>query len=176
MGLSVLRMYVYFLSFFLLSLVAAQDYYGILGVSKDASDKEIKSAYRQLSKKFHPDKNPGDEDAHHKFIEVGEAYEVLSDDQKRQIYDQHGAEALKNGGPGGPGGPGGGFGGGFHDPMDIFEQMFGGHRGGGGRGRPRGHNLDCLLYTSASCADVPLRYWVESRRALTFNPYSESSS
>ncbi|SCU79625.1 LAFA_0B04434g1_1 [Lachancea sp. 'fantastica'] len=133
------------LSVCLLALVTAQDYYGILGVAKDASDKDIKSAYRQLSKKYHPDKNPGDEDAHHKFIEVGEAYEVLSDDQKRQVYDRYGADALKNGGnggPGGPGGPHGGFGGGFGDPMDMFEQMFGGAHRGGHRGRPRGHNLE----------------------------------
>ncbi|SCU83330.1 LAME_0C04764g1_1 [Lachancea meyersii CBS 8951] len=133
------------LSICLLALVAAQDYYAILGVGKDASDKDIKSAYRQLSKKYHPDKNAGDEDAHHKFIEVGEAYEVLSDEKKRQIYDQYGADALRNGGPGGPGGPGGahgGFGGGFGDPMDIFEQMFGGAHRGGNRGRPRGHNLE----------------------------------
>ncbi|KAM3163786.1 DnaJ-related protein SCJ1 [Lachancea thermotolerans] len=143
MGLSFIRL-ACLLALFLASVVVAQDYYAILGVSKDASEKEIKSAYRQLSKKYHPDKNPGDETAHHKFIEVGEAYEVLSDDQKRQIYNQYGAEALKNGGPGGSGGPGGpgGFGGGFHDPMDIFEQMFGAQRGGGGRGRPRGHNLE----------------------------------
>ncbi|SCV05871.1 LANO_0H17018g1_1 [Lachancea nothofagi CBS 11611] len=140
MELSLFRI-IGFLSLFLLTVVTAQDYYGILGVSKDASEKDIKSSYRQLSKKFHPDKNPGDEEAHHKFIEVGEAYEVLSDDQKRKIYDQYGADALKNGGPGGQGGPRGGFGGGFQDPMDIFEQMFGGHHGGG-RGRPRGHNLE----------------------------------
>ncbi|AMD18574.1 HBL328Cp [Eremothecium sinecaudum] len=109
-------------------LVFSQDYYAILGVNKGATDKEIKSAYRQLSKKYHPDKNPGDESAHHHFIEVGEAYEALSDPEKRKIYDQFGAEALKNGGGGAGGGPNGGF----HDPFDIFEQMFGGGAGGGG--------------------------------------------
>lgn len=108
-----------------------QDYYAILGLSKDASDKEIKSAYRQLSKKYHPDKNPGDEEAHHKFIEVGEAYDILGDSEKRQKYDQFGADAFKNGGQGGQGG-------GFHDPFDLFNQMFG-HQGGFG-GRPRGQN------------------------------------
>lgn len=131
-------------SLLLLPLTLAQDYYSILGVGKDASEKEIKSSYRQLSKKFHPDKNPGNEEAHHKFIEIGEAYEVLSDPEKRKLFDQYGADAFKNGGPGGPGG---GQGGGFHDPFDIFEQMFnrgGGGGAGGGFGRmqrPRGHNL-----------------------------------
>lgn len=126
------------LSFLVLQFALAQDYYAILGLNKDASDKEIKSSYRQLSKQFHPDKNPGNEDAHHKFIEIGEAYEVLSDPEKRKIFDQYGAEALKNGGPG-QGGQGG-----FHDPFDIFEQMFnrGGPGGGfGQRQKPRGHNL-----------------------------------
>lgn len=129
------------LSILFIPLILAQDYYSILGVSKGAGDKDIKSAYRQLSKKYHPDKNPGDDSAHNKFIEVGEAYEVLSDPEKRKIYDQYGAEALKNnGGQGGGQGPRGG---GFHDPFDIFEQMFGG--GGGGqrqRRRARGHNLE----------------------------------
>ena len=130
------------LLFVLLPLTTwAQDYYQILGIAKDATDKEIKSAYRQLSKKFHPDKNPGNEDAHQKFIEVGEAYEVLSDPQKRQTFDQFGADAVKNGGQGQPGG-----GAQFHDPFDIFEQMFGGQGGGGNpfggqRQKPRGPNI-----------------------------------
>lgn len=116
-----------------------QDYYKILGVDKNANEKEIKSAYRQLSKKWHPDKNQDNDTAHAKFIEIGEAYEVLIDSEKRKIYDQFGADALKNGG--GPnGGPGGGNpfnGGGFHDPFDIFDQMFGGHSGR----RQRGQNV-----------------------------------
>lgn len=118
----------------LLQYVSGQDYYAILGLSKDASDKEIKSAYRQLSKKYHPDKNPGDEDAHHKFIEVGEAYDILGDSEKRQKYDQFGADAFKNGGQGGQ------EGGGFHDPFDLFNQMFGNQGGFGGQQRPRGQN------------------------------------
>ena len=130
-------------------LALAQDYYKILGVGKSASDKEIKSAYRQLSKKFHPDKNPNDEEAHNKFIEIGEAYEVLSDPERRRVFDQFGAEGVKNGA--GQGGFGGGPGGQpFHDPFDIFEQMFHGQEGGnpfGGRGpggqggKPRGPNM-----------------------------------
>ena len=128
-------------------LALAQDYYKILGVGKGASDKEIKSAYRQLSKKFHPDKNPNDEEAHNKFIEIGEAYEVLSDPERRRVFDQFGAEGVRNG-AGGQGGFGGAGGQPFHDPFDIFEQMFHGQEGGnpfGGRGgpggKPRGPNM-----------------------------------
>src|SRR3990167_7322937 len=89
------------------------DYYDTLGVARGASQEEIKKAYRKLAVKYHPDKNPGDASAEKKFKEISEAYEVLSDDKKRQIYDQYGADALKGGmgGPGGPGGPGGGMGG-----------------------------------------------------------------
>lgn len=116
-----------------------QDYYKILGIDKNANDKQIKSAYRQLSKKWHPDKNQNNETAHTKFIEIGEAYEVLIDSEKRQIYDKFGADAVKNGGAnGGPGGGGNPFNGGFHDPFDIFDQMFG---GGGANRRHRGQNV-----------------------------------
>lgn len=72
------------LSLLLLPLILAQDYYAILEIDKDATEKEIKSAYRQLSKKYHPDKNAGSEEAHQKFIEVGEAYDVLSDPEKEK--------------------------------------------------------------------------------------------
>lgn len=139
--------------FYLPSLIWAQDYYKILGVDRGANEKQIKSAYRQLSKKWHPDKNPNDEEAHHKFIEIGEAYEVLSDPEKRAIFDKYGADGLKNGaGAGGNGG--GGFPGGnmFHDPFDIFEQMFGGGGGAaqGARGaqKRRGNDLIAQHYMS----------------------------
>lgn len=138
-------------------LIWAQDYYKILGINKNADDKEIKSAYRQLSKKWHPDKNPNDEEAHTKFIEVGEAYDVLSDPEKRSIFDKYGAEALKNGGPGGH--PGGGHPGGnmFHDPFDIFEQMFGGGGGGGhGRGGQRRRGGDLMAQQEISLKDFYL--------------------
>lgn len=111
----------------LIGLVLALDPYNILGVSRDADEKTIKSAYRQLSKQYHPDKNPA-KDAHDKFIEVGQAYEILSDPQKKRNFDQFGNAD----GPGGFGGPGGG-GGGF-DFGDIFGQFFGGHGGPGGPG------------------------------------------
>ena len=109
----------------------AQDYYEVLGVAKDADDSTIKKAYRKLAMKYHPDRNPDNKEAEEKFKEIGEAYEVLSDADKRAAYDRMGHDAFKNGGMGGPGG--GGFGG-FTDPMDIFAQMFGGMGGFGGFG------------------------------------------
>jgi len=78
-----------------LQVLAGADYYALLGVSRNADIKEIKRAYRDLSKKYHPDKNPDNEEAHDKYVKIAEAYEVLSDDEKRRIYDQHGEEGLK---------------------------------------------------------------------------------
>ncbi len=112
----------------------SQDYYEILGVARDADDSTIKKAYRKLAMKYHPDRNPDNKEAEEKFKEIGEAYEVLSDADKRAAYDRMGHEAFKNGGMGSAGGGAGGFGGGFTDPMDIFAQMFGGMGGMGGFG------------------------------------------
>lgn len=127
--------------------MADKDYYSILGISKSATETDIKKAYRKLALQYHPDKNKGDKASEEKFKEVTKAYEVLSDPQKRQTYDQFGEAAFQQGGPG-AGGPFGGFGGqggqygpftysyssnngnydfgGFSDPFDIFEQFFGG--------------------------------------------------
>jgi DnaJ domain len=119
--------------------LAGKDYYKILGVKRNANEKQIKKAYRKLALKWHPDKNDDKELATKKFAEISTAYEVLSDEEKRKVYDQFGEDGLKHGGGGGPGGPGGGFGGGsqhfeFHgsDPFDLFRKMFG---GGGGEVR-----------------------------------------
>lgn len=120
--------------------MAKQDYYDVLEVSKSASAEEIKKAYRKKAIQYHPDKNPGDKDAEEKFKEAAEAYDVLSDDQKRRRYDQFGHAGLG-------GASGGGFGGGM-SMDDIFSQfgdLFGGHFGGfggfGGFGSSRGRSV-----------------------------------
>ena len=124
-----------------------RDYYEVLGVSKTATDAEIKKAYRKLAMKYHPDYNPGDKEAEEKFKEINEANEVLSDPKKRQLYDQYGFAgvdpnyAAQNGG--GPGGFGGfsGFGGDGVDLGDIFGDIFGGGFGGfGGSSRSANPN------------------------------------
>ncbi|MCK4851876.1 MAG: molecular chaperone DnaJ [Candidatus Omnitrophica bacterium] len=122
----------------------AKDYYGILGVSGDASDGEIKKAYRKLAVRYHPDKNPGDKSAEEKFKEISHAYEILGDPQKRAQYDQFGDAASQAGA------------GGFHDPFDIFRGVFSGGFGdifgqmfgfGGeaGAGSNRGRDLEYVL-------------------------------
>lgn len=110
----------------------AKDYYKILGVEKSASDEQIKKAYRKMALKYHPDKNKSP-DAEEKFKEISEAYDVLSDSEKRKIFDQYGEEGLKGGMGGAPGGPGGGsytytFQG---DPREMFRMFFGDDTGNG---------------------------------------------
>ncbi len=124
--------------------MSKRDYYEILGVEKNATADAIKKAYRRQALKYHPDKNPGDKEAEEKFKEAAEAYEVLSDENKRARYDQYGHAGV--GGSGGFGG--GGFGGGMN-MEDIFSQfgdIFGGHFGGFGGGarrqESRGTNLE----------------------------------
>jgi molecular chaperone DnaJ len=109
------------------------DYYEVLEVSRDCTGAELKKAYRKLALKYHPDRNPDDKEAEEKFKIVNEAYQVLSDDEKRAIYDRYGKEGLQGQGMGG------GFGGAsMDDIMDIFNSMFGGGGGfGGGFGRTR---------------------------------------
>ena len=119
--------------------MAKQDFYEILGVSKSVSPDELKSAYRKLAMKHHPDRNPGDTSAEQKFKEINEAYDILKDDQKRAAYDRFGHAAFEQGGARGPGDFG--FSGGF---ADIFDEMFGEFMGGGrpGQGGPsRGSDL-----------------------------------
>jgi molecular chaperone DnaJ len=125
--------------------MSKRDYYEVLGVERSATVEDIKKAYRKLAVKFHPDKNPGDKTAEEKFKEIGEAYEVLSDPQKRAAYDQYGHQAFD---PRSRGFRPGGGGGGFHDPFEVFREVFGGGGGsgsifddlfgGGGRGDPSG--------------------------------------
>jgi molecular chaperone DnaJ len=103
--------------------MAKQDFYEILGVAKSADAEDLKRAYRKLAMQWHPDRNPGDKSAEHKFKDINEAYDVLKDDQKRAAYDRFGHAAFENGSRGpGDGGFAGGFSGGF---ADIFEEMFG---------------------------------------------------
>ena len=117
------------------------DYYSILGVDRSATQEEIKKAFRKQAMQYHPDKNPNNKEAEEKFKELGKAYEVLSDPQKRQMYDQYGEAAFQQG----QGGPGGGFedifrgfgAGGAGGFEDILESLFGG--GGGGGRRSRAH-------------------------------------
>lgn len=100
-------------------VLCAEDYYKLLGIDRKASDKELKKAYRRLSKQYHPDKNPNDQGAHDKFVAIAEAYETLSDEESRRIYDQYGHEGLKQHKQGGGRGQ-------HHDPFDLFSRFFGG--------------------------------------------------
>ena len=114
--------------------MAKRDYYEVLGVGKDASEDEIKKAYRKIAIKYHPDRNPGNKEAEEKFKEAAEAYDVLHDPQKRQQYDRFGFDGPAGGGFGG-------FGGGGMDMDDIFSMfgdIFGGRSGFGGFGGGRG--------------------------------------
>ena len=110
-------------------MAAKRDYYEVLGVDRNASDGDLKKSYRQLALKFHPDRNPGNQEAEEKFKEAAEAYEVLRDANKRKIYDQYGHQGLEGAGFSGFGG--------FEDIFssfgDIFEDFFG--FGGGHRSR-----------------------------------------
>ena len=119
--------------------MSKRDYYDVLGVQKDSDSSTIKSAYRKMAMKFHPDRNPGDTEAEKNFKEASEAYEVLSNNEKRQAYDNYGHSAFEQ--QGGGSGFGGGFEG-FGSFSDIFEDFFGDMGGGAARQRDqRGQDL-----------------------------------
>ncbi len=151
--------------------MAKRDYYEVLGVAKNASDEEIKKAYRKLAMKFHPDRNPDDKSAEEKFKEVKEAYEMLSDANKRAAYDRYGHAGVDPNA--GMGGGGGGFGGagGFADAFgDIFGDIFGGGNGaraGGGqrvyRGADLRYNMEITLEQAADGFETTIKVpsWVE---------------
>ena len=105
--------------------MSKRDYYEALGVARDASDEDLKKAYRRCAMKYHPDRNPGDHAAEAAFKECKEAYEVLSDGAKRRVYDQHGHAAFEHGMGGGAGGPG------YADMGDIFGDVMGREGGPG---------------------------------------------
>ncbi|CAD6499724.1 BgTH12-03832 [Blumeria graminis f. sp. triticale] len=135
---------------FLLQIVNCnKDYYERLEVHKEASNQDLKQAYRRLSKKFHPDKNQGNEEAKTNFVQVAEAYEVLSDPESRKIYDRYGYEGLKQRQQGG--------GGNHHDPMDLFSRFFG---GGGHYGHNQGQRQGPSMEVKV---EVPLSYFYNGR-------------
>lgn len=155
-----------------------RDYYEVLGVEKGASDADIKKAYRQMAKKYHPDLNPGDKAAEEKFKEVGEAYEVLSDSEKRARYDQFGHAGVD---PNfGAGGPGGAYNVDFGDLGDIFSSFFGGGFGGGGRANPnaprRGSDLSKTVTLSFEEAAKGCSKDVEYNRIETCSQCSGSGA
>jgi len=133
--------------------MAKADYYDLLGVSRDADEKQLKSAYRKLAMQYHPDRNPDNPEAEAKFKDVSEAYDVLKDGDKRAAYDRYGHAAFE----GGMGGPGGGAGAAGFDFADVFDDLFGDFMGrgsqrgggrrrqGGGRGADLRYNLEITL-------------------------------
>ncbi|MCP9759043.1 molecular chaperone DnaJ [Aquitalea sp. S1-19] len=143
--------------------MSKRDLYDVLGINRDASEDEIKKAYRKLAMKYHPDRNPDSKEAEDKFKEGKEAYEILSDAQKRSAYDQFGHAGVDPQSGMGGGGGAGGFGG-FGDFGDIFSDIFGGGRGGNGGGRSnvyRGadlrYNMDITLEEAARGCEKKIR-------------------
>lgn len=140
--------------------MAKRDYYEVLGVSKTASEDEIKAAYRKLAIKYHPDRNPGNKEAEEKFKEAAEAYDVLHDPQKRQQYDQFGFDGPAGGGFSGFGG--GGFS--MDDIFSMFGDVFGGHSGFGGFGGFGGSSAGRRQYKGS---DLRLRVKLTLQEVLT---------
>lgn len=150
----------------------AEDYYSVLGVPRNASEAEIKSAYRKSAMKYHPDRNPGNAEAEKNFRRINTAYEALSDSKKRQIYDQYGEAGLSGAG-GGAGGPFAGQGGADAGDMfgDIFENFFGGD-GGGGRGRRTRRGADLKYEVEITLEDA----YKGTQSHLNFNRVEECAA
>lgn len=125
-------------------MVKETKFYDLLGVAPDADDSALKKAYRKMALKYHPDKNPN---AGEKFKEISMAYEVLSNPEKRRLYDAQGEQGIKEGGSGGGAG-------GFHSPMDLFDMFFGGGGGGGGRARGPRRTKNLMHQLSVSLEDM----------------------
>ena len=158
-----------------------RDYYEVLGVDRNIGEEDLKRAYRKLAVKYHPDKNPGDHEAEEKFKELGEAYEALSDPNKRAAYDRYGHAAFQNGMGGG--------GGGFHDPFDLFREVFSGAGGGGvfeqffgggggvdSSGRQRGSDLRYDLQITLEEAAKGCEKEIEIRKLDTCEPCAGSGA
>lgn len=159
-----------------------RDYYEVLGVDRNIGEEDLKRAYRKLAVKYHPDKNPGDHEAEEKFKELGEAYEALSDSNKRAAYDRYGHAAFQNGMGGG--------GGGFHDPFDLFREVFSGGGGGGvfeqffggggggvdSSGRQRGSDLRYDLQITLEEAAKGCEKEIEIRKLDACEPCSGSGA
>ncbi|MDR0727426.1 MAG: molecular chaperone DnaJ [Puniceicoccales bacterium] len=160
----------------------ADDYYDLLGVSREASAEEIKKAYRKKAVQYHPDKNPGDKSAEEKFKQIAHAYEVLSNPQKRTTYDKVGSAAFDGSGGGGMGNFQGNFNfgrGNFSNPFDIFNEVFGGFGFSGESGRrenSRGNDLRYDLEISLSEAFTGVEKTLEYRRSVACTECGGSGS
>ncbi len=154
--------------------MSKRDYYDVLGVARNASDEDLKKAYRRCAMKHHPDRNPGDASAEAAFKECKEAYEVLSDGGKRRMYDQHGHAAFEHGMGGGNAGPG--FGG--ADMGDIFGDIFGNIFGGGGRqqGPRRGADVGYILELDLEEAVAGVEKRIEIPTLASCEPCNGSGS
>ena len=174
------------------SLAKKRDFYEVLGVNKGASSSELKKAYFKLAKTHHPDTNKDDESAKKKFQEASEAYEILSDEDKKAAYDRFGHAGVENGGGGGgggPGGPGGGFGGGGFgggfggggggqnmDLNDLFEELFSGRRRGPRRGANMQYNLRLSFLEAVHGCEKPINFQFQAADPATGRAKVETRS
>ena len=152
--------------------MSKRDYYEVLGVTRNATDEELKKAYRRCAMKHHPDRNTGNKEAEAEFKECKEAYEVLSDGGKRRLYDQHGHAAFEHGMGGGNAGPG------FHDVGDIFGDIFGNIFGGGGgrQGPRRGADIGYMMELDLEEAVAGIEKRIEIPTMASCEPCNGSGS